>query len=159
MGLRLTRIKSPLLYQLSYRVGDLSNFTCWNHLDNSLRHGSGLLIQQIVLKLWLNLLLDGNDGSQSPRDGGLTSCDATAVRTSKQSFTSRSLRAMCSRNATSVARAQKPKATSSRHSASQPIGRFWTRRTKAGRANGQSQRTRVARRYPPKSLKSAAQLA
>ena len=45
------RIKSPLLYQLSYRVGDVSNFTCWNHLDNSLRDRSGLIIRRIVLEL------------------------------------------------------------------------------------------------------------
>ena len=31
------RIKSPLLYQLSYRVGNESNFASLNDLDNSLR--------------------------------------------------------------------------------------------------------------------------
>jgi hypothetical protein len=29
-----------LLYQLSYRVGDVSNFACWNYLDNSLSGNS-----------------------------------------------------------------------------------------------------------------------
>ena len=41
------RIKSPLLYQLSYRVGDVSNFTCWNYLDNSLRDADVVMSPQI----------------------------------------------------------------------------------------------------------------
>ena len=45
------RIKSPLLYQLSYRVGVVSNFACWNYLDNSLREVRTPITRPIVLGL------------------------------------------------------------------------------------------------------------
>ena len=39
------RIKSPLLYQLSYRVGDGTKFTCWNQIDNSRGDGTRFLLE------------------------------------------------------------------------------------------------------------------
>jgi hypothetical protein len=45
------RIKSPLLYQLSYRVGVRSNFASSNHLDNSRGERRAALSRQIVPEL------------------------------------------------------------------------------------------------------------